>query len=104
MTDKASVHTDGNADTLSIPLGEVSLAVADLARVERFTMTGTVEAVLITGVLGVVVSEIYGDGSVTTTETQRIQVIKEYGVKGDRHAGVRLADVREKEYLSFGSV
>ncbi len=102
MTDKSDVHADGNVDTAPVPLDEVPFSVASLATVESFTMRGTVEAVLITDILGTVVSEIYGYGSVATAETQRIQVIKGHGVRGDRHACVRLADVREKEYLSFG--
>lgn len=102
MINKSDVHADRNVDTTPMPLDEIPFSIASLGRVESFTMRGTVEAVLITDVLGTVVSEIYGHGSVATTETQRIQVIKGHGVKGDRHACVRLADVREREYLSFG--
>jgi hypothetical protein len=57
-----------------------------------FELHGRVEAVLIAPNFGKVVS----------TELQRIQAIRDYGIKGDSHAGSRLADVREKELLAFG--
>jgi hypothetical protein len=37
-----------------------------------------------------------------STPVSKIQLILGQGIRGDRHAGVRLADVREHEYLSFG--
>lgn len=41
-------------------------------------------------------------GSIVTTEQEKVSVILNHGFKGDSHAGARLADVREKDILSFG--
>ncbi len=41
-------------------------------------------------------------GSLVTRSVPKIQLVRGYGIRGDRHAGTRLADVREKEFLSFG--
>ncbi len=57
-----------------------------------FELVGKVESVLVASTFGVSVS----------TPVQKIQLIRGCGVRGDNHAGVRLADVREKELLSFG--
>lgn len=59
---------------------------------EAFELQGRVEAVLVAATLGFIVS----------TPVKKIQVIRYHGVKGDNHAGVRLADVRENKFLSFG--
>ena len=59
---------------------------------EAFELTGRVEAVLVASTHGTHVS----------TRAEKIQLIPRHGVKGDRHAGARLADVREKELLAFG--
>ncbi|MES2007007.1 MAG: MOSC domain-containing protein [Patescibacteria group bacterium] len=69
-----------------------------------FELRGRVEAVLVTAQSGAVVSETYGAGSLMTTPTRKIQCIRGQGIWGDRHARVRLLDVREKEMLSFGFV
>lgn len=66
------------------------------------TIEGKVESVLITGTEGNVTSDTYGTGSLATIPVRKIQLVRGYGVRGDRHAGTRLADVREKELLSFG--
>lgn len=55
---------------------------------------GTVEAVLVA----------HEFGSIASTEVEKIQVIRGHGVRGDRHAGGRLMDVREKELRKFGFV
>lgn len=59
---------------------------------EAFELTGRVEAVLVASTHGTHVS----------TRAEKIQLIPRHGVKGDHHAGARLADVREKELLAFG--
>ena len=41
-------------------------------------------------------------GSTVSTEVEKIQVVRDHGVRGDRHAGTRLADVRELEFRNFG--
>jgi len=69
-----------------------------------FVLHGRVEAVLVTAQTGTVVSETYGAGSLMTTPTRKIQCIRGNGIRGDRHSGPRLVDVREKEMLSFGFV
>lgn len=70
--------------------------------IEPFELKGRVEAVLVTDSNGAVVSETYGIGSLTTISVRKIQVVRGYGIRGDRHAGIRLVDVREKELRSFG--
>ena len=57
-----------------------------------FDLEGRVEAVLVARDFG----------SIVSTPMQKIQLIRGHGVRGDNHAGVRLADVREKELISFG--
>jgi len=57
-----------------------------------FKLEGRVEAVLVAANF---------DSSVSVP-VQKIQLIREHGVGGDNHAGTRLADVRERELLSFG--
>jgi hypothetical protein len=57
-----------------------------------FTLEGKVEAVLVASTFG----------SQVSTPVKKIQVIRNHGVRGDNHAGTRLADVREKELLEFG--
>lgn len=61
-------------------------------RKDAFDVTGRVEAVLVASTFGDHVS----------VPAKKIQVIKGHGVRGDGHAGVRLADVREQELLGFG--
>jgi hypothetical protein len=55
-------------------------------------LKGRVEAVLVAA----------NFGSIFSTSILKIQLIRGYGIRGDNHAGVRLADVREREFLSFG--
>ncbi len=57
-----------------------------------FELRGRVEAVLVAASFG----------SILSMSVPKIQLIRGHGVRGDNHAGVRLADVREKELLSFG--
>lgn len=57
-----------------------------------FELRGRVEAVLVAAAFGESVSK----------DVEKIQAICRHGIKGDRHAGARLADVREKELLAFG--
>jgi len=57
-----------------------------------FELKGRVEAVLVAA----------NFGSILSTSVPKIQLICGHGVRGDNHAGVRLADVREREFLSFG--
>lgn len=57
-----------------------------------FELKGRVEAVLVVATFQAAVS----------TPVPKIQVVRGHGVRGDKHAGVRLADVREDELLSFG--
>lgn len=57
-----------------------------------FEVRGRVEAVLVAHRFGVA----------TSFPTRKIQLLRGHGVRGDAHAGVRLADVRERELLSFG--
>ena len=57
-----------------------------------FEVKGRVEAVLVAA----------NFGSILSTSIPKIQLIRGHGVRGDRHAGVRLADVRERDFLSFG--
>lgn len=59
---------------------------------EAFILTGKVEAVL--------VAPFFSDH--VSRSVKKIELVRGYGVKGDNHAGTRLADVREKEFLSFG--
>lgn len=59
---------------------------------DPFTLTGKVEAVLIAG----------DHSDIVSRQVNKIQVLRDYGVRGDRHAGTRLIDVREKELLAFG--
>lgn len=59
---------------------------------EPFQVVGRVEAVLVAPELGPPVS----------VPIQKIKVIRDHGVYGDAHAGIRLADVRETELISFG--
>lgn len=40
--------------------------------------------------------------NITASVYEKIQVIKNHGIKGDYHSGTRLADVREETLLSFG--
>ncbi|TSC91011.1 MAG: hypothetical protein G01um10142_121 [Parcubacteria group bacterium Gr01-1014_2] len=56
-----------------------------------FELKGRVEAVLVAA----------NFGSILSTSVPKIQLIRGHGVRGDNHAGVRLADVREREFLSF---
>ncbi len=67
-----------------------------------FELKGRVEAVLVTASSGSIISGTHGIGSLVTTSVPKIQMIRGYGIRGDRHAGARLADVRERELLSFG--
>ncbi len=67
-----------------------------------FALTGKVESVLVTSHNGSVVSDTYGIGSLVTTSVPKIQLIRGHGIRGDRHAGTRLVDIREREILSFG--
>ena len=57
-----------------------------------FELQGRVEAVLVAA----------NWGSMLSTSMRKIQLIRGHGVRGDHHAGARLADVREREFLSFG--
>jgi hypothetical protein len=57
-----------------------------------FILKGRVEAVL--------VASNFGDHVSRTT--QKIQVVRGHGVRGDGHAGPRLVDARERELLDFG--
>lgn len=59
---------------------------------EAFQLTGHVEAVLVAKDFGTMVS----------TVCSKIALLRGHGVRGDGHAGGRLADVREKEILRFG--
>lgn len=59
---------------------------------ERFELRGRVESVLVAATFG----------SIVSAPAKSIQVIRYHGVRGDNHSGIRLADVREKELLSFG--
>jgi len=59
---------------------------------DPFEIRGRVEAVLVAHLFGVS----------TSSPVRKIQLLRGHGVKGDGHAGVRLADVRERELLSFG--
>lgn len=57
-----------------------------------FELKGRVEAVLVAA----------NFGSILSVSVPKIQLICGHGVRGDNHAGVRLADVRERGFLSFG--
>lgn len=59
---------------------------------EAFELTGRVEAVLAATT----------PGSHVSTRVGKIQLIVRHGVKGDLHAGARLADAREKGLAAFG--
>ena len=59
---------------------------------ESFTLEGRVEVVLVARDFG----------SLLSMSVPKIQVIRGHGVRGDSHAGARLADVREKELTLFG--
>jgi hypothetical protein len=59
---------------------------------DAFDLFGRVEAILVAGTRGDHVS----------VRVDKAQFIRGHGVRGDGHAGVRLADVRERELLSFG--
>ncbi len=67
-----------------------------------FEIKGRVDAVLVSVGSGSIVSDTHGIGSLKTVSVPKIQLIRGYGIRGDRHAGTRLADVRERELLSFG--
>lgn len=67
-----------------------------------FELSGRVEAVLVTASSCSIVSGTHGAGSLVTMSVPKIPAIRGYGIRGDRHAGARLADIREKELLSFG--
>ncbi|MBM3261596.1 MOSC domain-containing protein [Candidatus Kaiserbacteria bacterium] len=69
---------------------------------KAFELYGRVEAVLVTAPIGPITSETYGIGSLQTMSVPKIQAVRGYGIRGDRHVGARLADVREKELRSFG--
>jgi hypothetical protein len=56
-----------------------------------FVLTGKVAATLVTGT----------EGHVTVARA-KIEVVRGHGVRGDGHAGLRLADVRERTLLDFG--
>jgi len=70
--------------------------------VPAFELEGRVEAVLVTSHSGSVISGTQGVGALTTMPVSKIQMIRGDGIRGDRHSGVRLLDVRERELLSFG--
>ncbi|MBS3902922.1 MAG: hypothetical protein KGZ30_00930 [Anaplasmataceae bacterium] len=70
--------------------------------IPAFELQGRVEAVLVTSGSGSVISGTQGFGSLTTMPVPKIQMIRGHGIRGDRHAGVRLLDVREREMLAFG--
>src|SRR5688572_7129240 len=55
-------------------------------------LSGRVEAVL--------VAHAFGDH--VSVPIKKIHVIRHHGVRGDNHAGTRLADVRERALLDFG--
>ncbi len=59
---------------------------------EAFTVNGKVEAVLISNTFGTHIS----------TSVRHIDVLIREGIRGDSHAGRRLADAREKELLGLG--
>jgi hypothetical protein len=59
---------------------------------EAFELRGRVEAVSVAAT----------PGSIVSTGVKKIVVVRGHGVKGDSHAGARLADVRERELLAFG--
>jgi hypothetical protein len=59
---------------------------------EAFELYGKVEAVLVGASFN----------SLATVSVKKIHCIRGHGIRGDGHAGARLADVREKELLSFG--
>lgn len=59
---------------------------------DSFELVGRVEAVLIAPQFD----------SLESRAVEKIQLIRGYGVKHDRHAGPRLADVREDDLLGFG--
>ncbi len=61
-------------------------------KIGPFDIVGRVEAVLVAATFGDHVSR----------EVGKIRLLKGHGVRGDGHAGTRLADVRERELLSFG--
>ncbi|MDO8425025.1 MAG: MOSC domain-containing protein [bacterium] len=67
-----------------------------------FEVRGRVEAVLVTAEHGAVTSGTYGYGSLMATPVRKIQAVRGHGIRGDRHAGARLADVRERELRAFG--
>lgn len=60
--------------------------------ISAFELTGRVEAVLVSRTPGSVVS----DGA------EKIKAIVGHGIKGDAHAGARLADAREKALIARG--
>lgn len=71
-------------------------------RGEPFEVVGHVVEVLISAQPGIMVeeripvfSETYGHGLLVTSPVPKIHAIEGYGIRGDRHAGVRLSDVRE---------
>lgn len=59
---------------------------------KAFDLHGRVDAVLMSGT----------PGSIVSASMRKISAVRGHGIKGDRHAGARLADVREKALLSFG--
>ncbi|MFA7302804.1 MAG: MOSC domain-containing protein [Candidatus Paceibacterota bacterium] len=74
-----------------------------MKEVPAFEMTGRVEAVLITSPRGQIVSEVHGSGALETRSVEKIHIFCGKGIRGDRHAGRRLSDIRDKKMLqSFG--
>lgn len=69
-----------------------AITLEDEVKKETFGLVGRVEAVL--------VAPTYGDH--VSVPVKKIQVVRGHGVRGDSHAGMRLADVREQELLEFG--
>ncbi len=57
-----------------------------------FELRGKVEAVLVAT----------DPDSLISKTVRKMQVLRGQGVRGDRHAGTRLADVRDKAFLDFG--
>jgi hypothetical protein len=59
---------------------------------KAFELRGRVESVLVAHTFG----------SKISTEVEKIQAVRGHGIRGDTHAGTRLADVRELEFRNFG--
>ncbi len=77
--------------------------------VEPFEVVGRVVEVLISAQPGILIeekipvfSETYGHGLLVTSPVPKIHAIEGQGIRGDRHAGVRLSDVRERAMNQFG--